>query len=237
MLNTEELNKILNLLNLSIRRENSHYLISNLNAQITDSLKQNGEYFEYDFEIYKTNYHLVISPKSLIITNDMNQMITINSGSFYYSKKDDHFDWNTELLDVDSHRMSFYKQCEETGNSISFLVHTKDNQYDYYKQSENIGKYGLIKYEIEAERHEGKTKEEEVKRRYNRFGTLIDIRCHEVYDDTPFDDYVISQFEDQTIINELLEMVETILPGVTTYIEEINPKITPLKNKNKEYKK
>ena len=50
-------------------------------------------------------------------------------------------------------------------------------------------------------------------------------------------DYVISQFEDQTIINELLEMVETILPGVTTYIEEINPKITPLKNKNKEYKK
>ena len=74
MLNTVELNKILNLLNLSISFKNGKYYMSDYTANITDLLNKNGNHFEYTVRRDDNIFFIYFNQKELFIANNQHQL-------------------------------------------------------------------------------------------------------------------------------------------------------------------
>lgn len=228
MLNIEQINSIIRMLNLSVKRTNDgKYEITNYTASITDSLNSAKDQYEYNFIKDEINYHLTISNNKITITNNLNESIAFSDKDFEYCVKKSNKNENKVLVTINNSLISFYQSrdiqaTQEEHYNIGIKALTANKSIPLYKVSESLGLNGTLKKETTIVNDEDEYIKTDTERHYNEHGKLTNSTVKEEKLSSNPDDYILEDFASHDFILELLDRLETIMPGITNTLVKYN---------------
>ena len=230
MLNIEEINSILTMLNLKIKRTiTGDYEITDYNLNTTERLKNTNGFYEYSFINDETNYTLFISESFIKLTNDLREVFTIKKNYFEYYQKKDKSNNNRSRVIIAPNELSFYLSEDSIPIPINDQYTIKTNPYTLAiidalnKTSEDLGIHGIIRRNttIAFDRDNIPTRTD-IKRHFNKDGHLIKGSTTPTQIENDFYEYVIEDMATHDYILKLIDRLESVFPGITIKLVAIN---------------
>lgn len=234
MLNTVELNKILNLLNLSISFKNGKYYMSDYTANITDLLNKNGNHFEYTVRRDENIFFISFNERELLIANNQHQMVFNNEGFTYQEREEP--EYNKSLVHIHRTQLNFYND-EETSR-LSIKANTNSNSFIFLKIAEEIRGTNTLKNDtIIQKTNDDRTIKSLTSRTYNKKGLLVSStsEAKKTYDS--LDDLITQEISEYDTPQVLITRLESLLPGITDVFLTMNPNLDKILEKGQELKK
>ena len=217
MLNTIELNRILNLLNLNISYQNGKYYISNYSANTTDTLEKLDGYYSYIFTKDEEKYTIKINPTSLIIFHN-HQIISFNNDGFTYQEKENEI--NREHVYIFGNTVSFYQN--DGINSFSIKIGTSHGKFDFLKIAEQTKIDETYKKDTVIQRTEQGTSKSVIQRVYSNRGVLTNFTRNDTVSSTPIDEVIPNEIHIYDLPSELMDKINTVIPDIISYLIETN---------------
>ena len=217
MLNTIELNRILNLLNLNISYQNGKYYISNYSANTTDTLEKLDGYYSYIFTKDEEKYTIKINPTSLIIFHN-HQIISFNNDGFTYQEKENEI--NREHVYIFGNTVSFYQN--DGINSFSIKIGTSHGKFDFLKIAEQTKIDETYKKDTVIQRTEQGTSKSVIQRVYSNRGVLTNFTRNDTVSSTPIDEAIPNEIHIYDLPSELMDKINTVIPDIISYLIETN---------------
>ena len=232
MLNTIELNRILNLLNLNISFQNGKYYMSNYTDNTNDTLEKLDGYYSYTFTKDEEQYTIKINPTSLIIFHN-HQIISFNTDGFTYQEKENEV--NREHVYIFGNTISFYQN--DGTNSFSIKINTSRGKFDFLKIAEQTKILETYKQDTVIQRTEQGTSKSVIKRVYSDRGILTNFNRNETVSSTPIEEAILNEIHIYDLPFQLMNKINTIIPDIISYLIETNQCIERIRLDNNSPKK
>lgn len=221
MMNIEKANEILNLLNLKlIYRNNIRYLMNNNNDEVI-KLNNNTKCNDYFFVKDDNPYYIQLSDKTLSIMTSEGAHITINGDEFLYEVKDEEDKFNLEVVNLTNNSLNYYEKTpiENGFESHGIRAHHTNGEFDYLIISDDINVQTMLKKDIKVRTGSNGPYKTKITRKYNDEGKQITGSLQDELIDDYLSDYILNELNNQSIITELNNKLETAVPGIVDILK------------------
>ncbi len=233
MLNLIELNKILNLLNLNITVEDGKYYITNYTSNTVEIIFKKENYFEYSFLLNEVPYLIKFNKDEIIIIRNQEEIIFNHEGFNYHEIDKQPF--NKSRVTIYSSQLSFYSI--EENNSISIKATNAKDKFIFAKIAEETRNNDIQKKDTIFQKGEQYNLRIINNRIYANTGQLVSTSNQVDGIQYILDEIIAISISKYDIPQELMNRIEDMLPGITEYLQEMNPNLKRILKQEKELKK
>ena len=232
MLNNMKFTEFLNLFKLKHYEQNGEVFVYNPEAKSFTRLDENNC---YKITINGKAYYL--NKKFIIL--DMNDFeLVINSNEISFLKRNPNNYSTTKTFNLNNNAISFYGYNDYSSYGLTLYY---DNDYKIYKlrkAEEFTDETGITKTVFNFQDENSKY----VIRKYDFKRNLIAGYSFNEASTMSIQEYIDNHIKNYSIIRDIIDEMEKIIPGITNYYGDLNPIMTYIINsleesKNKKYQK
>ncbi len=218
MPNNVQLIKILNLFKLDYYEKNGKEFILDSKTEETAVLETDGKN-GYKFNIGDIRCYF---NESLVVL-DMNDVeFVINGMDVSYLRTDLDTQCVTKSFNFNNDAVSFYSSNDATSSSLTFYYDNDSNIYRMRKAESFTDNLGVSKEDLDFY-SENNNHVKHIIRRYDLNGKMVTGFSFVKTSDVPISDCIYDQIKTNTTILEIIDEMESNIPGIIDFCNKINP--------------
>ncbi len=228
-------NEALKLFHLEV---NENYEIINHNDNSKSTLVLNKGNYEYIFVFNGVEHTLIINKDYILISNSEQEYYIFSNAGFSYNKKIRNSHLNSDQVTIQPRLMSFYSRNDlKDGNSycIGIKANLNGNRFTYGDIKEKMDLVSVQIIDSIIDRNKRGTNIFTTKRIYEN-ERLTQTDATSDFSELSVHDYILNELCNNGFVITLLHRLEALLPGITSYLGNVNGNVLKIKNEEIEKK-
>ena len=210
----KQLIDILKLLDLKILIKDGDYYLLDKDNNPSIILKNEKNYLS-NFIKDGITYHIVFNDKFISIINENNEKVSISNNELSYQKKQENSRYNDSFVIINSTYASFYDHYDDDYNTSMAIKFYYDDKY--MEKSLTINNNDEYKEDIKVGYVDNVPTINHRVRKYDNMGKLVIGTSFDEVLDMSVEDYINYEINNDEIVQNSLNKINNIIPGIIDY--------------------